>query len=158
MWVIRLIKWQHSMEEADILGDKIAIMANGRLKAVGKSIHLKNKFGSGYRIAMIVPRVANVPSVKAAIEKACPSATLAEEEFIGTASASKSTDTSDVQSQTARLVYAVANINEAKLIVRYLEQTSHQVDAPIASFGMSQTTLEDVFLRMVKSDDKKKAD
>jgi len=34
----------HSMEEADILGDKIAIMKEGRLASVGTSLHLKNKF------------------------------------------------------------------------------------------------------------------
>lgn len=42
----------HSMEEADILGDKIAIMAQGRLQCVGSSLHLKQKFGAGYRITI----------------------------------------------------------------------------------------------------------
>ena len=35
----------HSMEEADALGDKIAVMHHGRLRAVGTSLFLKNKFG-----------------------------------------------------------------------------------------------------------------
>eukprot|EP00775_Hariotina_reticulata_P013231 gene13231-13362_t len=49
----------HSMEEADILGDRIAIMARGKLKAIGSSIHLKHKFGAGYQIRInkyAVPR------------------------------------------------------------------------------------------------------
>jgi len=37
----------HSMEEADILGDRIAIMAKGRLRCIGTSIHLKQRFGAG---------------------------------------------------------------------------------------------------------------
>jgi ABC-type multidrug transport system ATPase subunit len=37
----------HSMEEADVLGDQIAIMSKGRLVAINNSIALKNKFGSG---------------------------------------------------------------------------------------------------------------
>ena len=37
----------HSMEEADVLGDRIAIMAKGQFKAIGNSIKLKNKFGTG---------------------------------------------------------------------------------------------------------------
>lgn len=42
----------HSMEEADILGDSIAIMARGKIRAFGSSIRLKQKFGSGYQISL----------------------------------------------------------------------------------------------------------
>lgn len=42
----------HSMEEADILGDRIAIMARGALKAIGSSIRLKQKFGAGYQVGL----------------------------------------------------------------------------------------------------------
>ncbi|PKU67665.1 ABC transporter A family member 2 [Dendrobium catenatum] len=38
----------HSMEEADILSDRIAIMAKGRLRCFGTSIRLKSRFGTGY--------------------------------------------------------------------------------------------------------------
>src|SRR5699024_1611449 len=36
----------HYMDEADLLGDRIAIMANGGLKCYGSSFFLKKKFGS----------------------------------------------------------------------------------------------------------------
>ena len=42
----------HSMEEADILGDRIAIMAKGRLRCIGTALHLKKKFGAGFVISM----------------------------------------------------------------------------------------------------------
>lgn len=42
-----IILTTHSMEEADILGDRIAIMARGELKAIGTSLRLKQKFGAG---------------------------------------------------------------------------------------------------------------
>eukprot|EP00238_Polyblepharides_amylifera_P005103 CAMPEP_0196595872 /NCGR_PEP_ID=MMETSP1081-20130531/82958_1 /TAXON_ID=36882 /ORGANISM="Pyramimonas amylifera, Strain CCMP720" /LENGTH=206 /DNA_ID=CAMNT_0041920647 /DNA_START=1 /DNA_END=617 /DNA_ORIENTATION=+ len=44
----------HSMEEADALGDSIAIMANGRLRALGSSTFLKERYGSGYQIHLLV--------------------------------------------------------------------------------------------------------
>ena len=44
----------HSMEEADILGDSIAIMARGKVRAFGSSIRLKNRFGSGYELSLSV--------------------------------------------------------------------------------------------------------
>lgn len=149
----------HSMEEADILGDKIAIMSKGRLKAVGKSVRLKNKFGTGYRISMIVPRGDKVADVKAMVEKRCPDAILDEEEIFGgsgkTTGDSAGKNASD--GQTARLVYAAPTIDVVKSLVLFLEQissdkenNSEQNGPLISSFGMSQTSLEDVFMRMVK--------
>jgi ABC-type multidrug transport system ATPase subunit len=44
----------HSMEEADILGDTIAIMARGRVRAYGSSLRLKQRFGSGYQLAVAI--------------------------------------------------------------------------------------------------------
>ncbi|KAK9104978.1 hypothetical protein Scep_021822 [Stephania cephalantha] len=38
----------HSMEEADILGDRVAIMAKGKLRCIGTSIRLKSRFGTGF--------------------------------------------------------------------------------------------------------------
>ncbi len=42
----------HSMEEADILGDTIAIMAKGRLRCLGSTVRLKTRFGAGYKISI----------------------------------------------------------------------------------------------------------
>ena len=35
----------HFMDEADLLGDRIAIMAEGVVKCCGSSLFLKNKYG-----------------------------------------------------------------------------------------------------------------
>ena len=43
----------HSMEEADALGDSIAILATGRLRAIGSPLFLKNRFGAGYSLNII---------------------------------------------------------------------------------------------------------
>jgi len=40
----------HSMEEADTLSDRLAIMALGVLRCIGSSSHLKRKYGMGYRV------------------------------------------------------------------------------------------------------------
>ncbi len=38
----------HHMDEADVLGDRIAIISNGKLIAHGTAYFLKQKFGRGY--------------------------------------------------------------------------------------------------------------
>jgi hypothetical protein len=38
------------MNEADILGDRIAIMAEGDVQCTGSSLFLKNRYGVGYNL------------------------------------------------------------------------------------------------------------
>lgn len=40
------------MDEADLLGDRIAIMVRGRLICSGTSEFLKNRFGTGYLLSI----------------------------------------------------------------------------------------------------------
>lgn len=48
-----IILTTHYMDEADILGDRIGIMANGRIECLGRSLFLKTQFGVGYRLSMV---------------------------------------------------------------------------------------------------------
>jgi len=43
----------HFMDEADLLGDRIAIMSEGQLRCVGSSLFLKAKYGIGYNLTMV---------------------------------------------------------------------------------------------------------
>jgi len=42
----------HYMDEADILGDRIAIMAEGDVQCTGSSLFLKNRYGVGYNLVI----------------------------------------------------------------------------------------------------------
>lgn len=50
------------MEEADVLADRIAIIAAGRLAALGTSMDLKARFGVGYTLTLARERPASVSS------------------------------------------------------------------------------------------------
>ena len=41
------------MDEADILGDRIAIISHGKLRCCGTSMFLKKKFGDGYHLTVV---------------------------------------------------------------------------------------------------------
>uniref|UniRef100_A0A671TWM8 P-type phospholipid transporter n=1 Tax=Sparus aurata TaxID=8175 RepID=A0A671TWM8_SPAAU len=43
----------HHMDEADILGDRIAIISHGKLCCVGSSLYLKNQLGTGYYLTLV---------------------------------------------------------------------------------------------------------
>lgn len=51
-----MILTTHSMEEADILSDRVAIIVDGKIKCQGTPLNLKNTFGDGYRISLITKR------------------------------------------------------------------------------------------------------
>ena len=45
-----IILTTHYMDEADILGDRIAIMAEGDVQCIGSPLFLKNRYGVGYNL------------------------------------------------------------------------------------------------------------
>jgi ATP-binding cassette subfamily A (ABC1) protein 3 len=47
-----IILTTHYMDEADILGDRIAIMTSGKARCCGSSLFLKNRFGVGYNLVI----------------------------------------------------------------------------------------------------------
>ena len=46
------------------MSDRIAIMAFGKIRCLGNSLHLKNKYGSGYRIALATDKDASNSVIK----------------------------------------------------------------------------------------------
>ena len=47
-----IILTTHFMDEADILGDRIGIMAEGRVQCTGSSLFLKKRYGVGYNLVI----------------------------------------------------------------------------------------------------------
>ncbi len=42
----------HHMDEADVLGDRIAVISHGTLRCCGSSLFLKGALGEGYHLVM----------------------------------------------------------------------------------------------------------
>lgn len=47
-----IILTTHSMEEADVLADRICVIVKGKLKCIGTTFYLKRTYGQGHRISM----------------------------------------------------------------------------------------------------------
>ena len=62
----------HAMEEADALSDKITIIISGRLRCVGTPLFLKNEYGDGYRLSLIIDK-DDVEGTLAFIKRNLPS-------------------------------------------------------------------------------------
>ena len=66
----------HFMDEADILGDRIAIMAEGNVKCCGSSLFLKNRYGVGYHMVIVKEPSCDVSKVTAMVTSHVPTATV----------------------------------------------------------------------------------
>lgn len=71
-----IVLTSHSMEEADLLGDVIAIMAEGKLAAYGTALDLKSQYGVGYTLTVVRSRTrwagkAPIPTVGPVVLPPC---------------------------------------------------------------------------------------
>ena len=69
-----IILTSHDMIEADSLGDRIMVLCDGTITAIGTPLFLKNHYGKGYRL-MITCQVVEEEYVKSKILSLIPSAT-----------------------------------------------------------------------------------
>ena len=104
-------------------------MSKGRLRAINNSIALKNKFGEGYRISVVTDKTES-DNVKGIINKFIPNATL-EDDAAGA------------------LIYKfpAASLDKIPDFVDWLEKNK---DGLVKSWGISQSTLEEVFLKLIR--------
>jgi len=125
-----IILTTHSMEEADVLGDQIAIMVSGKLKCIGGALHLKSKFGTGYKIRIVTP-IEKRNETKQLVKEHLPNAKL-EDEAAGS------------------LTYTLPTESQ-QLIPAFFAELEKQEGVLINDWGISQTTLEDVFLHLTRT-------
>ncbi|XP_076998238.1 ATP-binding cassette sub-family A member 17-like isoform X4 [Tamandua tetradactyla] len=69
----------HFMDEADLLGDRIAIMAKGELQCCGSSLFLKKKYGAGYYMTLVKESHCNIEKISHLIYDHIPDAVLEDD-------------------------------------------------------------------------------
>uniref|UniRef100_A0AAR2JEC1 ABC transporter domain-containing protein n=1 Tax=Pygocentrus nattereri TaxID=42514 RepID=A0AAR2JEC1_PYGNA len=121
----------HFMDEADLLGDRIAIMAGGELQCCGSSLFLKNKYGAGYHMVIVKDALCNVSEITRLVQMYVPNATLES-------------------SAGAELSYILPKESTSRFELLFAELEMNREELGIASYGASVTTMEEVFLRVGK--------
>uniref|UniRef100_W5LI09 ATP binding cassette subfamily A member 3 n=1 Tax=Astyanax mexicanus TaxID=7994 RepID=W5LI09_ASTMX len=118
----------HFMDEADLLGDRIAIMAGGELQCCGSPLFLKNKYGAGYHMVIVKDALCNVSEITRLVHMYVPNASLES-------------------SAGAELSYILPKESTSKFELLFAELEMNREELGIASYGASVTTMEEVFLR-----------
>lgn len=126
----------HYMEEADVLGDRIAFLAGGTLKCSGSPMFLKKKYETGYkmRVAKADPST-DVENIVDVIHK-----------FLGQSGCYLETN--------LRYEFCVnlgfPSAEDLIPLFRHIEE--HGKELGISSLGVSVTTMEDVFMKVGQLD------
>ncbi|XP_075880377.1 phospholipid-transporting ATPase ABCA3 [Nelusetta ayraudi] len=121
----------HFMDEADLLGDRIAIMAGGELQCCGSPLFLKTKYGAGYHMVIVKDALCNVSEITRLVHLYVPDATLES-------------------SAGAELSFILPKESTSRFELLFAELEMNRDELGIASYGASVTTMEEVFLRVGK--------
>ncbi|KAM5213444.1 ATP-binding cassette sub-family A member 10 isoform 2-T3 [Hipposideros larvatus] len=116
------------MDEADVLADRKVFLSNGKLKCAGSSLFLKRKWGIGYHLSLHRNEMCNPERITSLIRQHIPDAKLTAE-------------------TEEKLVYSLPleRTNKFSDLYSDLDKCS---DQGIMNYGVSMTTLNEVFLNL----------
>lgn len=127
----------HFMDEADFLGDRIAIISHGKLKCDGSSLYLKNRFGVGYLMTISkIPNACDTDSVTKFVHGFIPEALILSD--AGT-----------------ELSYRLPTSSIEQFVPFFRKLDEMKASLGIGFYGISVTTLEEVFLRIGQTSNNK---
>ncbi|EOY21765.1 ABC transporter A family member 2 isoform 2, partial [Theobroma cacao] len=140
-----IILTTHSMEEADVLSDRIGIMAKGRLRCIGTSIRLKSRFGTGF--------IANVSFTGSNNGLSPPNGDAVAPTYHQESVKQFFKDHLDVvpkEENRAFLTFVIPHDREKLLTKFFMELQEREQEFGIADIQLGLTTLEEVFLNIAR--------
>ncbi|XP_017880849.1 ATP-binding cassette sub-family A member 5-like isoform X1 [Ceratina calcarata] len=127
----------HFMDEADILADRKAVISKGKLRCCGSSLFLKNKFGIGYHLTLVLEGNAREHAITRLV----------------TCHVSKA----EKARRHGRELSFILPHNSVENFAPLFSAIEHEIKTRssrlgISSYGVSMTTLEEVFLHLEKDE------
>ncbi|XP_056132314.1 phospholipid-transporting ATPase ABCA1 [Lampris incognitus] len=162
----------HYMDEADLLGDRIAIISQGKLCCCGSPLFLKARLGSGYYLTVVKREglESSMPSRSSSSTSKLPAlikdsdSSMSDDTGLG--SEESGSDMAALLSLArrhipgARIVEemgreAVVNLPQtatldSSLAIFLAELDQRLTELGITSYGLSDSTLEEIFLRVAE--------
>lgn len=130
----------HHLDEADLLSERIGILAYGRLRCDGSPLFLKKAYAATYTLAMAVDRSrVSVQNINSLVLAHVPGSHLV-----------------DNAGQQMSFSLPADRVDVYSRLLERLENDSASLG--ILSFGVSATTLEDVFVKVAEQAELESAD
>ncbi|KAJ1521782.1 hypothetical protein ONE63_003417 [Megalurothrips usitatus] len=115
----------HSMDECEVLCQRLTVMANGRMTCLGSPHHLKRKHGAGYTAVVCCQASRTEEVVSYLLERLSGGAL--------------------VESHLHQLKFHWPP--EVSLVRLFLTLDEARVNGSVCDYSVSHTTLEDVFMK-----------
>jgi len=119
----------HYMDEADILGDRIGIMAGGKVKCCGSSLFLKNRYGVGYNLVIAKTTRNPAPQI---------------DDFIY----QRIEGVKKLQEVSSEMTFQLPTASSSQFKSFFEDLDNCLEELGIRSYGVGITTLEEVFLKI----------
>ncbi|XP_078526803.1 phospholipid-transporting ATPase ABCA7 [Lissotriton helveticus] len=160
----------HYMDEADLLGDRIAIISQGRLRCCGSPLFLKTTLGTGYYLTLVKQQRTNTTSSSFASmgkkednasQQSCDTG-LGSEQPSETSSADVSLLSALVQAHVSgsrlvedmghEVVYVLpyGGAKDGSFAKLFQELDLRLAELGVSGYGISDTTLEEIFLKVAE--------
>ncbi|XP_054277510.1 retinal-specific phospholipid-transporting ATPase ABCA4-like [Macrosteles quadrilineatus] len=123
----------HFMEEADVLGDRIAIMDHGQVSCYGTTMFLKKLYGTGYHLNISKLETAQVSPITRVIEQYVTSASMKV-------------------SSPSQLSFNIKSNESPQFPALFSALDSWRMELGLTAVSISCTTMEDVFLRVAEEE------
>ncbi|KAK4878287.1 hypothetical protein RN001_010793 [Aquatica leii] len=127
----------HFMDEADILADRKAVVSKGKLRCCGSSLFLKNKFGIGYHLTLVLDGISREHGIAKLVMSHVPKAEKARRHG----------------RELSFILPHNAVTNFAPLFSAIEHEINNCGKLGISSYGVSMTTLEEVFLHLERDEE-----
>ncbi|KAM4685389.1 ATP-binding cassette sub-family A member 13 isoform 4-T7 [Amazona ochrocephala] len=138
-----LIFTTHHLDEAEVLSDHIAILQHGQLKCWGSPSYLRETYGQGHSLTLTKkPSVFEIQDPKHTAQITSFVQTHIPEAFLK-------------ENSGTELTYVIperADKTSFKSLFQALDQSLHRLH--VTGYGISNTTLEEVFLKLLKDSEK----
>ncbi|XP_067622114.1 phospholipid-transporting ATPase ABCA3 isoform X2 [Eurosta solidaginis] len=124
----------HHMDEAEVLGDTIAILANGRVHCTGSPLELKRKIGRGYVLKLSITDSKVEQAILQIIQQDIPEAQILT-----------------IVPPAMHISLPYENISSYSSLLQQIERRQKQLG--INAISMADASLEDVFLNCLSDVD-----
>ena len=129
-----IILTTHYMDEADILGDRIAIMTEGEVECTGSSLFLKQRYGVGYQLIIEKAVSDDLPEVEEYLKQEIP-------------------DILKLQEVSGEISFQIPRENSGRF-KEFFEKFDQDLERlKLRSYSVGVTTLEEVFLKIGHGED-----
>lgn len=123
----------HFMDEADLLGDRIAIMADGQLRCCGTPLFLKNRYGQGYHLTLSKTETCDPARLKSTVSTSITGSKMISD--VGT-----------------EMTFQLPLAESGKFSDLLASFDDYGAQLGVREYGISITTMEEIFLRVARGD------